>query len=393
MTRQNVTEGPREILTRKCPTCGGDGVVISEATAAIDMERRLRELARGSRVQAFRVEVNAKIAATLIGPGGARLEEIEAAARRRFFLVPKDNVHLDHFLVQEQGKLETVAPKAPLEEGKTVELKLGEVGLHDPGSGVGKVEGFDVVVADAAKLVGKIVKVKIARVLPNAAYATIVSGAKPGRAPITAEGEAEKPTRKPLTKKEPGDVLELEEDDVIELDDEIAEPEEEDAPEPEEDDELEEREELDADEELEEGEATASPAADGTIPVKKKTRRGSRGGRRRKKPTGAGAGTTSTSTEIAIRTPTNGDEPPAPKIYVPSDDLGRDGTKAQTAPKAAPEAEAVVSAEASENGAPADPAAPVKKKTRRGSRGGKNRRKKPAAATTDGAAPEPGETS
>ena len=27
MTRQNVTDGPREILTRKCPTCDGDGVV------------------------------------------------------------------------------------------------------------------------------------------------------------------------------------------------------------------------------------------------------------------------------------------------------------------------------------------------------------------------------
>src|SRR5436189_5021716 len=62
MTRQNVTEGPREILTRKCPTCAGDGVVISEQSAAIDLERRLRALARGSRVQAYRVEVNARVA-------------------------------------------------------------------------------------------------------------------------------------------------------------------------------------------------------------------------------------------------------------------------------------------------------------------------------------------
>ena len=56
MTRQNVTDGPREILTRKCPTCGGDGIVYSEASAAIDVERRLRALAAGSRSQAFRVE-------------------------------------------------------------------------------------------------------------------------------------------------------------------------------------------------------------------------------------------------------------------------------------------------------------------------------------------------
>ena len=401
MTRQNVTEGPREILTRKCPTCGGDGVVISEQTAAIDMERRLRELARGSRVQAFRIEVNAKIASMLIGPGGARLEEIEAAARRRFFLVPKENVHLDHFLVQEQGKLETVAPKAPVEEGKTLELQLVEVGLHDPNSGVAKVEGFDVVVADAAKLVGKKVKVQIARVLPNGAYGTIASAAKAARAPITAEGEAEKPTRiKPVTKKETdgrleheaGEVLDLEEDEVVELAGaEVLDPDEIDEPE---DDELDEPEDDEDALEEEEGELEAETpepvvAGDAATPVKKKTRRGSRGGRRRKKP--AGAATTTTSTEIALRPTTNGGEPPAPRIYVPSNDLGRDGQSAQ-APKVAPEADAVAT-EASENGAAADAAAPVKKKTRRGSRGGKNRRKKPAAATTDAAAADPGESS
>jgi ribonuclease G len=391
MTRQNVTEGPREILTRKCPTCGGDGVVISEQTAAIDMERRLRELARGSRVQAFKVEVNAKIASTLIGPGGARLEEIEAAARRRFFLVPKENVHLDHFLVMEQGKLETIAPKAPVEEGATMELQLVEVGLHDSSSAVAKVEGFDVCVAGAAKLVGKKVKVQIVRVLPNGAYGMMVSAAKAARAPITAEGEAEKPTRKPVTAKK--DSLELDAgDEGDEFEDE------EDA-----DDELEDREELEAGEaeDVEAEDAETPVAVDGTAPVKKKTRRGSRGGRRRKKPATAGATPTSTSTEIAIRVPTNGDEPltaparpAAPRIYVPSADFGRDGdSKPEPAPGAAvPVVE--LAAEVSENGANADEAAPVKKKTRRGSRGGKNRRKKPAgAAATDPTAAEPEESS
>ena len=57
MTRQNVTDGPREILTRKCPTCEGDGIVVSERTFAMDIERRLRALAAGSRAQAFRVEL------------------------------------------------------------------------------------------------------------------------------------------------------------------------------------------------------------------------------------------------------------------------------------------------------------------------------------------------
>jgi len=144
MTRQNVTEGPREILTRKCPACGGDGIVISEQSAAIDLERRLRTLARGSRVQAFRVEVNAKVASLLVGPGATRLQEIEAASRRRFFLEPKEHVHVDHFVVLEQGKLATVAPEAPVEEGTTVDLQPVEVGLHDPQSAVAKLDGYDV---------------------------------------------------------------------------------------------------------------------------------------------------------------------------------------------------------------------------------------------------------
>src|SRR6185503_5499861 len=88
MTRQNVTDGPREIMTKKCPTCGGDGIVLSETSAAIDVERRLRALAAGSRSQAFRVELADGIASALVGPGARRLLELEKQTRRRFYLQP-----------------------------------------------------------------------------------------------------------------------------------------------------------------------------------------------------------------------------------------------------------------------------------------------------------------
>ena len=51
MTRQNVTDGPREILTQKCPTCAGDGIVLSTHSAAIDAERKLRDLAKNSQAR------------------------------------------------------------------------------------------------------------------------------------------------------------------------------------------------------------------------------------------------------------------------------------------------------------------------------------------------------
>src|SRR5437763_4865115 len=197
MTRQNVTDGPREIMTKRCPTCGGDGIVYSEASAAIDVERRLRALAAGSKAQAYRVELAAPIASALIGPGARRLIELEALTKKRFFLEGKPETHLDHFVVLSEGKLADLAPPAPVAEDAEVMLQLVEVDRYDGAAAVGKLDGLDVVVADAASLVGKRIKVRIERVLDGRAYAVAVRKAKAMPEPLTAEGEAEKPTRRP----------------------------------------------------------------------------------------------------------------------------------------------------------------------------------------------------
>ena len=262
MTRQNVTDGPREIMTKKCPTCGGDGIVVSEHTAAVDVERRLRGLVTpGSRAKAFRVEVAAKVAWLVAGSAGERLRELEETTKRRFFLVGKEGEHLDHFKVLDQGTLENLAPKVPVDVGQEVDVKLGEVGLHDSHAGVGKIDDVDIVVGDAAKLVGKKVQVRITALSDGLAWAELLTPTEDGDEPLTAEGEAERPTRakrSALPKKAKAEAEPEETEDVEEL---------EDAEEPEE---LEEPEEAGVD-----GEAPAT--------AKRKTRRGSRGGRNRKK--------------------------------------------------------------------------------------------------------------
>ena len=197
MTRQNVTDGPREILTKKCPTCAGDGIVLSEASAALEVERRLRTLAAGSRAQAFQVEVNPKTMSLLLGKGGSRLAEIEEASKKRFFLAPKEGAHADHAAVLAEGKLVDLQPPTPIAEGTEVDLKLVELDKHDAGSAVGKLDGIDVVVGGAAKLVGKKAKVRVERVLDGVAYATALNGVEAPAEPITFESEAEKPTRAP----------------------------------------------------------------------------------------------------------------------------------------------------------------------------------------------------
>ena len=343
MTRQNVTDGPREILTKKCPTCDGDGIVISEGTAAVELERKLRALAASKpRVKAFRVEVSARPGTIVIGPGASRLEALEAAARRRFFLQLASSAHLDHFSVLEEGTVEKLAPKAPVAEGAEVEVKLVEVGLHDPACATAKLDGIDVAVADAAKLVGKKVKVRIVRVLDGSAYATLVD-AERREAPISAELEAEKPTRASRAKK--ADDVETEAT-VAETEATVAQ--------------------------------TEAPPVEGEEPQpKKRTRRGTRGGRRRRKPVAAGAEQNGAP---------EGDGE-APRIHLPDRELG---TKEKAA-EPQPEPVAEQSADGSEGAQPTEePTEQPRKRTRRGSRGGRRRRKPAAAAaeteTTDGAA-------
>jgi ribonuclease G len=340
MTRQNVTDGPREILTRKCPVCEGDGVVVSDASVAIDVERRLRTLVAGSRHKAFKVAVNEHVASLLIGSGARRLTEIEAQTKRRFVLAPRADVPHDHFEVLDQGTLEKLRGELPVEEGAELQVKLVEVGKHDVRAAMGTRDGYTVCVGDAAGMVGKSVRIRVERVVDGTAYATLVSKKAAPEAPITAEDQAEKPTRKPPARKG-GKTVEPKV--------------EEEKPEPE-------AEETAADDAVaEEPEPQAEPKP------KKKTRRGSRGGRGRKKKTaqpqeaavaGDGAG------------PTAEAEAAAPRIHVPDPGLGQE--------------EGEETAGDGENG----PAAPVKKKTRRGSRGGRNRRKKPAAPAKNGGAGE-----
>jgi ribonuclease G len=331
MTRQNVTDGPREVMTKKCPTCGGDGIVTSEYTVAVDIERKLRALVTpGSRAKAFRVEVSPRVEWLLAGPGGTRLRELEDTTKRRFFLVGKDDIHLDHFRVLDQGTLEKVAPKVPVEPGQELDVKLGEVGLYDSHAGVGKLDdGYDIVVGEAAKLVGKKVRARITAVADGLAWAELLSPVDQAEPPLTAEAEAERPTRAPR-KAATAKTEEESEEDVEEAEEEPDE----------------------AEEELETDAAPAQSSA------KKKTRRGSRGGRNRKKKTATTASPNGAEPETVSGTdlvPETSDETPAqgPVIHVPE----RPDEDTESSPSAA-----------------------AKKRTRRGSRGGRNRKKKTATA-------------
>ena len=80
MTRQNVTDGVREIMTKTCPVCGGEGVVKSEETMAIHVARHLREMVRAAGKdgpEAYLVRLNSRVTAWFTADGARELQALE----------------------------------------------------------------------------------------------------------------------------------------------------------------------------------------------------------------------------------------------------------------------------------------------------------------------------
>ena len=208
MTRQNVTAGVREILTRTCPTCGGEGVVLSEQTMAVEAERRLRRLARSSGAEAFQVRLNAKVASGLVGAGGMKLLELERETRKFFTLEPVERMLLSEVdVIREGSRAEIDGDGLPFADGDERTVKISEPHMYNITDGVARIDGgYPVVVGGAIGYVGQQHKVRIDRATRTAAYATLLD-AKPTAIDLPPEpGDYELPE----FDREVGERLELE---------------------------------------------------------------------------------------------------------------------------------------------------------------------------------------
>ncbi len=266
-----------------------------------------------------------------------------------------------------------LTPEAPVKEGKKVDVKLVEVGLYDSGAGVGKLDGYEIVVSGAAKLVGKKVQATVGRVLDGVAFAVVADEAALPN-PITFEAEAEKPTRAPAARKTEAAKPVAAEKPAAEKPLRRSQSRPEPAIErgPPERELGGSRSHRGAREEEAAEVAEAATTADGQ-PKKKRTRRGTRGGRGRKK-TPATATATATAEDAAVEVE-DGRKPRPPRIHVPAPDIAIEDEQTLVAAEQTEDAET----ESEADTAAAVDGQPAKKRTRRGSRGGRKRRK-PAAA-------------
>jgi ribonuclease G len=180
MTRQNVTEGVREIMTRPCPTCDGEGVIKSEETVAIEFERQMRDLAKETSADAILIQMNPRVSAEFTGNDARVLHAIEEETGKWFHFEGSEGLPLEHFRVLLEGDREQVLERAlPFREGEEVHVEIVEPHMYSPGDAVAKIDGYIISIRGGTKYVGEKHVVRIDEVGRTSAIASLVDVAAP----------------------------------------------------------------------------------------------------------------------------------------------------------------------------------------------------------------------
>src|SRR5947209_1784920 len=188
MTRQNVTDGVREIMTRPCPTCHGEGVIKSEETLAIEFERRMRDLAKETDAEALLIQMNPRVSAEFTRDDARVLHSIEAETGKWFHFEGSEGLPVEHFAVLMEADREKVLERAlPFREGEEVHVEIVEPHMFNPGDAVAKIDGYIISVTGGTPYVGEKHLVRIEDVGRTAARASLVD-VRPGPSGASQDG-------------------------------------------------------------------------------------------------------------------------------------------------------------------------------------------------------------
>ncbi len=196
MTRQNVTEGVREIISRPCPTCDGDGVIKSEETIAIEFERRLRTLVKKApkKHEAFLVQMNPRVSAMFTGNAKRVLHALEEETGRRFHFTGSEGLPLDHFDIVMEGSRDEVMERAvPFREGDEVLVHIVEPHMYDVDDAVAKIDGYIISVNGGGRFVGTKKLVRVEHAGRTSATAVLIGEPEPE----PGESEEKPPVKTP----------------------------------------------------------------------------------------------------------------------------------------------------------------------------------------------------
>jgi len=104
ITRKNVTDGLYGVLTEPCPTCGGEGRVVSRQTRRITVERRMREILRTGKSDAYLFGLNPETFRLVTEPGLNVAASLRAESGRQVTIVPDEEADPTEVRVLIEGR-------------------------------------------------------------------------------------------------------------------------------------------------------------------------------------------------------------------------------------------------------------------------------------------------
>lgn len=181
MTRQNVTDGVREIMTKRCPVCDGEGVVLSEETVALHVERHIREhIKENPRPEAYLVQVNPRVANALLHTMGNPIAHLEMETGKVIMFEGSEGLPLEHFAVTYEGSTAQVEKRAlPFEIGDEMMVQIVEPHMYEDDAAVAKIDHYIIAIEGALDRIGTKALVRITNVGRNVARAEIADDGPP----------------------------------------------------------------------------------------------------------------------------------------------------------------------------------------------------------------------
>jgi ribonuclease G len=167
----------REVISRTCPVCDGEGVIKSEETIAIEFERRMRELASraGRGTEAFLIRMHPHVSAEFTGHGARVLHQLEADTGKFFHFTGTESLAHDHFDVVREGRNDEILEQAvPFKDGDEVLVSIVEPHMYDVDDAVAKVDGYVISIVGGGPYVGEKRLVRIEEAGRTAATAYMV---------------------------------------------------------------------------------------------------------------------------------------------------------------------------------------------------------------------------
>lgn len=100
MTRKKVRQSLSSTLEKRCPYCGGKGMVLSEQTVFLALKDELFEVAARTLTETILVEAHPLVAALIVGSGELAQQHLEAELGKRIVVRSKEQYHLLEYLIR-----------------------------------------------------------------------------------------------------------------------------------------------------------------------------------------------------------------------------------------------------------------------------------------------------